>query len=141
MCLKREDVEGSKVFVLPNMTEATCIGPISFVTPQSVAFLKDYWKSHHGYDIPDACLVDQVKVKFAGSGRHLTYPTVCLWKYEWSHIPGYTKTHCKQMELRIGSEMASIQEMWRYELASSENTHSDEFVREPKRCKYFARTS
>lgn len=111
--LAKQGIEGSRVYVLPNLVEAVVGEPICEVTDGSVAFLKGYWLANHGVTIPGECLHDQVRITFPGSSMQLTYPLVCVWRFMWSFLPNQTVDCQQTISSTFESALAKIVGTWK----------------------------
>lgn len=108
----KEEITGSHVCVLPNLTDATVLDVNLNCLDDSVMFLKTYWFHNHGVSIPEESLRNQVRVSFHGSSMELTYPAVCLWKHSWCYLPRHTIEYGNSIANRFASDLRTAVELW-----------------------------
>ena len=99
------------VVVLPGLSEGLC-SLHHKANKWDGDNLKKYWKTHHGYTLPDESVAKTVGVSLPSSGFELTYPITCVWKHKWIYLPSHTREYLPRMEARLIHEFESIAGAW-----------------------------
>lgn len=106
---------GNHVVALPFFKDGICTlsDPRAGQAPpklQTALGLREYWWETHGYLLSDHTASVTASVNL--SGKPFLYPSVCVWKHNWSFLPSHTQEYIPRMHQRMDSELASILACW-----------------------------